>query len=223
MMFYLKIINALLENIYSQIIIKMQTNYYLFCKEREFSGITYWKTKIGIMRIWFCVVPSPLYQTSGTVSAGKIIVQCCQKWKRATCRRTEQGLASVSCLLLLHGTGSYGSCIFSVNWILGLEYPVERFFNTLLLCLSKEPQTVVLLCLTLAKLGCQPKYLSVKKNKEGRYAISEIHRGLMHTCLNSSIWREVVECAIRLEKHFKRRLTKITSKPSSQYFHSWLE
>lgn len=155
------------------------------------------------MRICFSVVPSPLYQTSGTISLDKIIIQCCQEWKRATCRRTEQALASVSCPLLLHGTGSYGSCIFSVNWILGLEYPVERFFNTSLLCLLKEPQTVVLLCLTLAKLGCQPKYLSVKKTKEGRYATSEIHRGLMHTCLNSNICRKVVECAIRLERHFK--------------------
>lgn len=169
------------------------------------------------MRIYFSVVPSSLEQTSGAISVGKIIVQCCQEWKRSSHRRIGQALASVSCPLLLHVTGSYGSCNFSVSWIFGLEYSVERLFNTSLLCLLKEPHIVVVLHLTLAKLGCQPKYLSVKKTQEGNYAISEIHR-VMHTCLNSSTCRKVVECAVRLEKHFK-----ISSRPgSAHYFHSWL-
>lgn len=53
-------------------------------------------------------------------------------------------------------------------------------FNTSLLCLLKEPHIVVVLHLTLAKLGCQPKYLSVKKTQEGNYAISEIHKVNAH-------------------------------------------
>lgn len=48
--------------------------------------------------------------------------------------------------------------------------------------------------------------------------------GLMHIYLNSNICRKViVECTVRLGKHFKWWPMKILSRPSSAlYFHSWL-